>query len=498
MTEPIKVLLFGAGARGADSYGPYALQHPDELQFVAVAEPLTVRRERFAQAHKIPPERCFETWEDALQAGKIADVVFNCTQDQMHFASGLAALQAGYDMLLEKPICNNLADTVTLVKTAERLGRQLQICHVMRYTDYWNKVYEIVHSGELGQIITISQRENVSSWHMAHSYVRGNWRNQAQSSPTILAKCCHDLDMLPWVLGSRPVQLSSSGNLLHFHARNAPAGAPERCTDGCPAAQTCPYYAPYIYLEMIPFWDSYSQTAPKGIARQASRQQIERPRLLRFLARFYPPLKQISEYRGWPLSVLSDDPTPENILTALQTGPYGRCVYRCDNDVVDHQVVSMLFDTGATVTLTMHGHSPIEHRSTRIEGTRGRLTGMLGNGGGWIRVEQHRADCTPSLSKGTIWRSVDPTPSSPSASSSEIGSAYAKFRIADTSPPAGEGHGGGDMQLMADFTASVRRGGNPPEVLAAAEEALRSHLLAFAAEEARLGKKVVEISQKNK
>jgi len=498
MTKPVRAVLIGAGQRGAKDYAPFALKHPDLLQFVAVAEPIRTRRESFARQHGIPAEGQFESWEELLALPQMGDAALVATQDWQHAEPALAAMRAGYHLLLEKPMATTAADCRALVQASRQTERQLHICHVLRYTRHFRLMRELIQSGAIGQVVDVDHRENVAFWHMAHSYVRGNWRNQAQSSPTILAKCCHDLDMLPWVLGSRPVQLSSSGNLLHFHARNAPAGAPERCTDGCPAAQTCPYYAPYIYLEMIPFWDSYSQTAPKGIARQASRQQIERPRLLRFLARFYPPLKQISEYRGWPLSVLSDDPTPENILTALQTGPYGRCVYRCDNDVVDHQVVSMLFDTGATVTLTMHGHSPIEHRSTRIEGTRGRLTGMLGNGGGWIRVEQHRADCTPSLSKGTIWRSVDPTPSSPSASSSEIGSAYAKFRIADTSPPAGEGHGGGDMQLMADFTASVRRGGNPPEVLAAAEEALRSHLLAFAAEEARLGKKVVEISQKNK
>lgn len=274
----------------------------------------------------------------------------------------------------------------------------------------------------------------------------------------ILAKCCHDLDILPWMLGSQPVQCSSSGNLLHFRPENAPTGAPARCTDGCPAAKTCPYYAPHIYLELIPFWESFYQTAPRGLERLAVREWIRRPQMVRFLATVYPRLKEITNYRLWPLSILADDPTPDNLRAALQTGPYGRCVYHCDNDVVDHQVVSMLFDNGATVTLTMHGHSPVEHRSTRIEGTRGRLTGMLGNGGAWLRVDEHRTRLHKDY---------------------------------NTSPVSGEGHGGGDMQLMADFTRSVRRGGNPPEVLAAAEQALRSHLLAFAAEEARLDKKVV-------
>jgi predicted dehydrogenase len=191
---------------------------------------------------------------------------------------------------------------------------------------------------------------------------------------------------------------------------------------------------------------------------------VDQPGLLNLLSTLIPPLRQVTAYRGWPLSVVAEDPTPENILAALQDGPYGRCVYHCDNDVVDHQVVNLQFDGGTTASLTMHGHSPVEHRSTRIEGTRGRLVGQLGNGGSWLEVEIHRT--------------------------------RRKTRH-DTSAPPQAGHGGGDQQLMAEFTASVRRGGNPTEVQAAARQALQAHRLAFLAEQARLEGSVIPVNGQN-
>jgi len=485
MNRPIRAVLIGAGQRGAKDYAPFALKYPDQLQFVAVAEPILARRETFSRQHNIPADQQFASWEELLARPLLGEAALSATQDCLHTAPALAAMRAGYHLLLEKPMATTAGDCRALVQTSRETGRQLHVCHVLRYTKHFRLMRELIQSGGIGDVVNVDHRENVAYWHMAHSYVRGNWCSQTTSSPMILAKCCHDLDMLPWVLGSQPVQLSSAGNLLHFRAENAPAGAPERCTDGCPAAETCPYYAPFVYMDMIPFWESFIQTAPKGLARWAARQRVEHPGLLGFLARFYPPLRQITEYKSWPLSVLSEDPSPENILAALRNGPYGRCVYRCDNDVVDHQVVSMLFDSGASVTLTMHGHSVFEHRSTRIEGTRGRLTAQLGNGGGWICVEQHRTGRTLRQAQGTAGRESNFPGLPPSGSSA---------RVFDTSPPAGEGHGGGDMQMMADFTASVRLDGNPPEVLAAAEEALFSHLLAFSAEEARLQKKVIELS----
>ena len=457
---PIKTILIGAGERGANSYAPYALLHPDEIQFVAVAEPIRTRRESFAARHHIPAELQFESWEDLLNRPPLGEAALVATQDWQHAPPALAAMRAGYHLLLEKPMATKAEDCRALVETSRETGRQMHICHVLRYTKHIRLMKEIIQSGALGDVVDVDHRENVSFWHMAHSYVRGNWRNSDQSSPMLLAKCCHDLDMLPWVLGQKPVQVASSGGLMHYKAENAPEGAPLRCLDGCPAAQTCPYYAPHIYLEMAPFWYSYSQTATSKAVRWFTQQWIDHPGLVQALKPFYPPLKELVDYHAWPLTVLAENPTRENLQEALRSGPYGRCVYHCDNNVVDHQVVQMLFDRGTTVTLTMHGHSHIEHRSTRIEGTRGRLMGVLGNGGAWLTVEDHRARTK---------------------------------RTYDTSPSLGEGHGGGDFQLMADFVASIQRGGNPPEVLRAAQEALESHLLAFTAEEARLDQKVIRL-----
>ncbi|RLC55290.1 MAG: gfo/Idh/MocA family oxidoreductase, partial [Chloroflexota bacterium] len=251
MSQPFTAILIGAGNRGHDAYGAYALRHPDEIRFVAVAEPHDIRRARFAQAHGIPPERQFHTWEDLLALGKIADAALICTLDRMHVEPTLAALEAGYDVLLEKPMATTVADCVRLVQTAERTGRLLQICHVLRYTPFFSILHDIVASGRLGDIITVEHRENVTFWHMAHSYVRGNWRNSRIESPMILAKCCHDMDILFWNLG--PVKrLSSFGSLIHYRAEKAPPGAPARCTDGCPHQAECPWSAPRLYLDLIP------------------------------------------------------------------------------------------------------------------------------------------------------------------------------------------------------------------------------------------------------
>ena len=451
--SPIHAVLIGAGQRGAEAYAPYALTHPDELVFTAVAEPVVSRRKRFALVHKLPEDRCFESWEELLSHPSLGEAAIIATQDWLHAEPAIAAMKAGYHVLLEKPMATSPEDCRALVSTSVETGRQLHICHVLRYTRYARKMREIIQSGELGQIVDVHHRENVSFWHMAHSYVRGHWRNRQASSPMILAKCCHDLDMLPWVLGDHPIRLQSQGNLLHFRPENAPAGAPPRCTDGCPASDQCPYYAPWIYLQMAPFWHSYARTSRRPFERWLTNLQVNHPGLVRMLAGVIKPLRQVSDYRGWPLTVVAEEPSPANILQALKEGPYGRCVYHCDNDVVDHQVVSMEFSQGATVTLSMHGHSHYEHRSTRIEGSRGRLLGELGNGGAWLRVENHRSGTGKTI---------------------------------DTSPAPHEGHGGGDTQLMADFIFCVRQNTNSPELIRAAKEALASHLLAFCAENARL------------
>lgn len=459
MSNPLTAILIGAGQRGADSYGPYALRHPEQLRFVAVAEPITERRQLFAAQHHLSAQSLYESWEPLLALPKFADAALICTQDQQHTAPTLAALAAGYDVLLEKPMATTLEECVQLVHAAEQAGRQLHICHVMRYTPHAQKLREVLQSGVLGEVVNVSHRENVSYWHMAHSYVRGNWSNRERSAPMILAKCCHDLDILTWWLERRCEQLSSTGSLLHFRPQNAPAGAPLRCTDGCPAAESCPYYAPRVYLELAPLWQSLAETA-SGFNRLAVQAYQRYPQLVQALSPLYPPLRTLSHYRGWPLTVLAADPTPENILEALRHGPYGRCVYHCDNDVVDRQAVLMQFEGGLPVTLTMQGHSHIEYRTTRIEGTRATLLAEFGYGGSWIEVRQHHPN------------------------------RHIRY---NTSAPPEHGHGGGDEALMAAFVRSLS--GESSQALTLARQSLESHRMAFAAEQARLEGRVVKMDE---
>ena len=463
MPTPITAVLFGAGARGAEAYGPYALAHPDEIKFVGVAEPDPVRRKRFADAHGIPAEACFESWKDALEQGQMADVVINCTQDQMHKDSGVAALESGYDMLLEKPIANTLDDSIKIVQTAEEQNRYLQICHVLRYTDFFKKIHELLHSDRLGQIITISHRENVSAWHMAHSFVRGNWRREGLSSPMILAKCCHDLDLLVWLTGKLPTRLSSHGSLSHFTHENAPQGAPKRCTDGCPVEATCPFYAPAIYIELMPFKRAVSQTS-NPLYRFIGNLSLENPGLTDTLAKMVPQVRELTEYSGWPLSVISDDPGNEDaLLTALKEGPYGLCVYHCDNDVVDHQVVAIEFKDGITATLTMHGHSHEEGRTLRIDGSEASLLAKFGFSRTNIEIHDHRSMDVEQINFPSNVENV--------------------------------GHGGGDSGIMEDFVRSMRSAVRPTT---GARESLESHLMAFAAEDSRHNNVVVDMHEYKK
>jgi predicted dehydrogenase len=450
MPKPIEAVLIGAGQRGAKDYAPYALRHPEALRFVAVAEPLQERRLQFAKDHQIPIENQFTSWEDLMSQSRLGDAALICTQDQMHTQPTLAALQKGYHVLLEKPMATTAEECRALVRTAQDTDRQLHICHVLRYTNHFKKLRELVHSGRLGQIIHVDHKENVSWWHMAHSYVRGNWAIESESCPMILAKCCHDFDILLWILGGKCLQLSSVGDLTYFRPENAPEDAPDRCLDGCPASDTCPYYAPFIYLDLLPLWRTI-ETTSSGLPKWATKLQLKWPWIIKGFSKFIPVLHQITDYRGWPRSVLAMEPNPENLFKALRIGPYGRCVYRCGNDVVDHQVVLMEFEKGISVTLTMHGHSHIERRTTKIQGSLASLDASFSLGGSWIEISDHRS--------GQI----------------------TKY---NTSTPLLSSHAGGDEGLLRSFVHSLQEGKKEQSAIVA-QQALESHLLVFAAEEAR-------------
>ena len=463
MSQPLTAVLIGAGNRGYTAYGPYALVHPNEIRFVAVAEPNETRRARFAQAHAIPPERQFRTWEDLLAQRQIADAALVCTLDRTHVEPTVTALEAGYDVLLEKPMATTLTDCVRLVRTAERTGRLLQICHVLRYTSFFSTLHDIVTSGRLGDIVTVEQRENVVYWHMAHSFVRGNWHNSEVESPMILAKCCHDLDILYWNLGPC-VRLNSFGSLIHYRPENAPPGAPERCLDGCPVADDCPWYAPRLYLELIPLMH-VARRSPVASERLGVTLALEHPALVNTARRSTPTLDAVLDYRGWPISVISEDTSLEARRRALETGPYGRCVYHCDNDVVDHQTVNMEFKSGATGVLFMHGHSHEEGRTMRYDGTRATLRGKFAYGvGNAIEIHDHLTG---------------------------------RVELIDHQARAGHhtmaaGHGGGDAGVMTAFVKALR---DPGTALTTARESLESHLMAFAAEEARVNGTIVSMDE---
>ncbi len=410
---PLELVLVGAGGRGYHAYGAYAAAHPGEVQIVAVAEPDAERRERFSEAHGIPLDRQFQSWDDLVTRPQLARAAVNTTMDRTHHASTLALLKAGYDVLLEKPMATTPAECVELVRAAEQRGRILQICHVLRYAPFFRTVYDVVTSGRLGDLVSFEWNENLAYWHFAHSFVRGRWANSHSSAPMILTKCCHDLDLLVWMLG-RPQKVASFGSLSHFCAERVGLEIPDRCTDGCPIEAECPYFAPRIYIERDP--------------------------------------------GHWARDPVSLDHSPQALRHGLETGPYGRCVYRADNDVVDHQVVLLHYARGLTASLTMQGASPVEGRTLRIDGMRATLFGNEART--QLEVHDHRTGSVETLHPAL--------------------------------PKDGRGHGGGDAGVMHDFIQALQAGER--HVLTSAADSLASHLLAFAAEEARISQHVLEMS----
>ena len=407
---PVTAVVLGAGSRG-EIYAGYALRHPEELKIVAVAEPRRDRRERLAEAHGIAPERRFASWEELLALPRLADAAFVCTLDDMHTAPALLALEKGYHILLEKPMSNTEEECRAIEAAARRADRVMAVCHVLRYTPFYQTIKALVDAGEIGEVCAAAQIENVGYWHQAHSFVRGNWRSSRETSPMLLQKSCHDMDILLWLVGRDCLRVSSFGSLRRFTAENAPAGAPARCLDGCPHSESCPYYAPKIYL---------------------------------------------TGKTGWPVDVLTTDLTPEGIRKALEEGPYGRCVYRCDNDVVDRQVVDLEFEGGAVASFVMTAFTADFSRQLKLLGTAGQIQADMGT----REIVLHRFGEEP--------RQIP-------------------------LPDGGEesGHGGGDYGLVGDFLATVRGGG---ESRSSARASLQSHLICFAAERSRLRGTVEDVT----
>ncbi len=412
--KQVTAIVLGAGQRGAGVYADYALQFPNELKIVGVAEPRKEYRDTLATAHNIPAENCFESWEEVFARPKFADCVFVCTQDRMHYGPVMMALREGYHVLCEKPMSPDRGELVRMGEMAKKTGRVLSICHVLRYSPFFVKIKELLDAGALGQLVSIQHIESVGYWHMAHSFVRGNWRKSEETSPMILAKCCHDTDILAWLAGAPCESVSSFGSLAYFRAENAPENAPEYCMDGCAHRDSCPYYAPRFYLE-------HPKAKPDGF-----------------------------------VSVVSLDESNEAVLAALCNGPYGRCVYRCDNDVVDNQVVNFRFANGVTANLTMCAFTDKCERVINLMGSQGQLRGNM------------ETNSLELLNFATGNRTV--------------------FHI---HTPAG-GHSGSDVSMMREFVQLVAQDCSTSKT--GADVSVEGHLMALAAEESRkLGGQPIDI-----
>jgi len=460
---PVTAVMAGAGFRGREVYGGYAERHPERIRFVAVAEPDPVRRSAFQKVHGIPGELAFESWDAMLDTkrGRLADAAFICTQDSMHHEPAVRALRQGYHVVLEKPISPDPGECRAIAEAARETGRLVRVCHVLRYTPFWQKVREVVDSGLIGRVIHYDHSENVSFWHFGHSYVRGPYRNKAESSPLILAKTCHDLDLMHWIIGDKPQTVQSTGELTFYRPENAPVGAPERCTDGCPAEGSCPWYAPRLYIRAEPILQT-ALHAPSGLTRLIARCSLSHPGIIRFLSVFDGRLKKILNWDLFPTSVITTDLSPEGKMKALREGPFGKCIFKCGNDVVDHQVANFSFPAGVTGTLTVHGFSDQEGREIRIFGTKGVLRGYFRHSGERITVAGFR-----HASENTVY----------------------------SSGMTLDGHGGGDTGLMDIFVKAVRGDISCGEAGGTdAGEALESHYMAFAAEDARVSGRTLDMA----
>ncbi|MCK6487650.1 MAG: Gfo/Idh/MocA family oxidoreductase [Planctomycetes bacterium] len=392
------------------TYCDLAARQPHRYRVVAGADPVASRLDMVRKASRNPQFRGFASDRELFAAGKLADVAVIGTQDDYHVEPCLRAMELGYDVLLEKPIAQDPREVVRLLAAAERLGRRVLVCHVLRYAPFYEQVKAILATGALGELASIDAREGVVAFHQAHSFVRGHWAVRGRSNPMIVAKCCHDMDIISWLVDRPCLRIGSFGSLGHFNAANAPAGAPPRCTDGCPVASSCPYNA-MLYA---------------------------------------------SKHRGYLKHVYDHalDASEDDIRAWLTTSPWGRCAYRCDNDVVDRQVLALEFASGLTGTFTM---TAFDHgRNLTICGTRAVL-----RGGDAVKELCGHDIVVEGLHGGRTYYDVDP-----------MAGGYA-------------GHGGGDPGLVHALADELAKP-DPRSMRTGLHASVDSHLMAFAAEESRL------------
>lgn len=410
----LRVAIVGLGNRGKDTYAKCVEKFNDEMEIVAIADIDESKVEEVKNLYAIPSDMCFKSGEELLEKDKLADCIFLCTQDKQHVQQAVVALRKGYHLLLEKPISPDLEECREILAVSKQQNREVVVCHVLRYTPFYRKIKSILDSGDIGKIMSIQAIENVGYFHQAHSFVRGNWNNSDVTSPMILQKCCHDMDIFLWLCGKKAVSVSSFGSLSYFKKENAPQGATHRCMDDCKAKEACPYDAEKIYL-------TNKETGIKA------------------------------GQLGWPNNVLALHPSADSITRALKEGPYGRCVFDCDNNVVDHQVINIELEDDITVNFTMCGFTKDCSRQIRIMGTLGEVSG-----------DMHSNIITVTL----------------------FGQ---ESEVIDVSKLASDfsGHGGGDVQMVKEFKDLLITG-EAKEGITSLDVSVESHYVALAAEESRL------------
>ncbi len=417
----VTVSIIGLGGRGGEAYGRYMAELKDKFRITHLCDINHVRLNKYGELFDVAEENRFDD-EDKFFEQKWSDVLFITTQDKLHVRMAKKALLLGYDIVLEKPISDDPQELKELSELAHQTGRMVMVCHVLRYTVAMRKLKEILESGAIGQLVSVDQTENVVFWHEAHSYVRGNWRNRATSTPMIMAKCCHDLDLLQDFIGSKCRAVASMGSLAYFKACNQPKDAADRCVN-CKYIESCAYSAKRIYIDM---WKSAGSPA-----------------------------------NVFPFSLVTDAyPTTEAALQkAIEEGPYGRCVFACDNDVVDNQTVIMQFENGVTATLKMEAFVKNGGRDIRFFGTEGEL--VLCEAEGTITLKKY-------FGGDTVWKLTDLTDDL-------------------------EGHGGGDHRMIDRLYELMT--GSESALDTSIDNSVESHYMALAAEESRLnGGQLVSLS----
>ena len=421
MKAPVTFAIAGFGDRGS-TYASMEKLFPDKMKVVAVADLDPAKVEKARNLYHIPEENCFSSAEEMLEQDRLADVMVVSTMDRQHVGHAIPALRKGYHILLEKPISPELSKCRELLEVASQCPGKIIVCHVLRYTVFYNTLKDLIQRGRIGDVVAICANENVGYWHQAHSFVRGNWRNSTQTSPMILQKSCHDMDILTWLLGKRCKAVSSFGSTQLFKPERAPEGAALRCLDGCKVKDTCPFDAEKIYI-----------TSPKtGLATGDS----------------------------WISSVLSVEHTLESTYKALREGPYGRCVYHCDNDVVDHQQTNLLMEDGSTISFTMCAFTENCYRTFKAMGTKGEIEADMKSNLIHVRVFGQEEEI---IDVGKL--------------SSDL-----------------KGHGGGDSGIVEDFLNMLLTDSQPNQRTTTLEHSMESHFIALAAEESRLaGGKVIHL-----